>query len=87
VIGMASSPEATTALIDAVRGKGQTFVPNATLARALAAATARGDSFTYLIDLASMLPPGMPEAPPFSAMVMSLGKQGEALSWCVSLQK
>lgn len=87
VIGMASSPEATTALIDAARGKGQTFVPNETLARALAASTARGDSFAYFLDLASMLPPNLPEAPPISAMVMSLGKQGEALSLCVSLQK
>lgn len=87
VIAMASSPEAAAATIDAARGKGQTFVPNEALARALATSRSRGDSFAYYLDFASMLPPNLPEPPPFNAIVMSLGKQGEALSLCMSIQK
>lgn len=78
------------ALIDAARGKGSTYTPSASIQAVLDSSKQNNESLIYYIDfkaLMSSLPTPAPVELPFAAIVMSLGKQGEALSTRISLRK
>ena len=84
---MASSADDMAELIDAARGKTKTFEPSKGIQRAMEVSQARGESLFYYLDFAALLPAGSAGELPFGAMVMGMGKQGEALSVCLSLRK
>ncbi|GEM_PF-2611794 len=64
-------------LIDAARGDGDQFEASGDLDAALRESTARGESFVYYFDIGAIAPPETDI--PFSAMSMSMGRDGSAL--------
>ena len=83
---MGSSAEDIEGLIDAVRSESEPAPLGPDLAHALAASTARGESLFYWFDFAGLMPtPNV--GLPFRGVVMGMGKQGDALSLCISLTK
>jgi hypothetical protein len=77
-------------LIDAARGKGTPYQPSAAIQGAIDASVKHGESIVYYINFAKMMasaPVPMPVQLPFSAVVMGMGRSGEALSMRVSLLK
>lgn len=79
----AREPDAIGKAIDAARGKADRFTPPAALAAALAASKARADSLLYYL----AFPDTGPIQLPMHAVAVGVGKQGDALSVCLSLQK
>jgi hypothetical protein len=78
------------ALIDSSRGKGTTYQPSAAIQAAIDSSVQNGESLVYYIDFAKMMasaPVPLPADMPFTAVVMGMGRQGEALSTRVSLRK
>jgi hypothetical protein len=76
--------------IDAARGKGTTYQPSAAVQAAIDSSVQNGESLVYYIDFAKLLasaPTPVPVDMPFSAVVMGMGRHGEALSTRVSLRK
>lgn len=75
-------------LIDASRGKAAAYQPSAAVQSAIDTSVKNGESLVYYIDFAKMMassPVPVPADMPFKAIVMGLGRQGEALSTRVSL--
>jgi hypothetical protein len=77
------------ATIDSARGKGESMTPTPTMAAALAASKARGDSMLMFMDLSQLAAQAGGQAPqtPFSAVGFSVGKYDGALSARMSLLK
>lgn len=77
------------AAIEAARGKAPSFQPSPDLTAALESSKQNGESLIYYINFAKFLPPGSPQPAdlPFGAVVMGMGKHGDALSMRVSLHK
>lgn len=78
------------ALIDSSRGKGTAYQPSPAIQAAIDSSVQNGESLVYYIDFAKLLasaPNPLPDDMPFSAVVMGMGKHGEALSTRVSLRK
>jgi hypothetical protein len=78
------------ALIDASRGKGTTYQPSPAVQAAIDSSVQNGESLVYYIDFAKLMasaPTPLPADMPFAAIVMGMGRQGEALSTRVSLRK
>jgi hypothetical protein len=83
---MAGAPEGeTTRLIDAARGKQPGLQLSGRAALAMTNSTALGESVFYFADFARFDPRGTDGERPFAAMVMALGKHGDALSLHISL--
>jgi hypothetical protein len=77
-------------LIDSARGKGTTYQPSAPIQAAIDASVRNAESLVYYIDFNKMMASGpvpLPADMPFTAVVMGMGKTGEALSLRVSLLK
>lgn len=78
------------ALIDAARGKGSTYQPSPKIAGALDSSVKIGESLLYYIDfkaLTASMPTPTPVEMPFAAVVMGMGKHGDALGLRISLVK
>jgi hypothetical protein len=89
VIASADTEGATVrALIDAARGKGTTYQPSAGIQAAIDSSVQNGESFVYYINFGQLLAGApVPVEMPFAAVVMGMGRHGEALSTRVSLRK
>jgi hypothetical protein len=74
---------AIQALIDAARGKGGTFVAGDDLTAALALSQKRGDSAIIYFDVSGFAP----AQTPFRSLVMTMGKDGAALSMRMAVRK
>jgi hypothetical protein len=77
-------------IIDAARGKGTSYQPSAPIQAALDASVQNGESLFYYIDFAKLMassPLPLPVEMPFTAVVVGMGRHGEALSMRVSLRK
>jgi hypothetical protein len=77
-------------LIDASRGKGAAYQPSPAIQAAIDGSVQNGESLVYYIDFAKLMassPTPMPADMPFTAIVMGMGRHGEALSTRVSLRK
>ncbi len=85
----ASDDKPIVALIDAARGKGETLEISGAFEQALSASKGRGESLIYWFDISKLMDASAPPAVgvPFRAIAMGMGKQGEALSLCISLRK
>lgn len=78
------------ALIDSSRGKGTAYQPSPAIQAAIDSSVQSGESLVYYIDFAKLMasaPTPLPADMPFTAIVMGMGRQGEALSTRVSLRK
>jgi hypothetical protein len=77
-------------LIDSARGKGTTYTPAPAIKAAIDSSVQNGESLVYYIDFAKMMasaPTPMPADMPFAAIVMGMGRKGDALSMRISLLK
>jgi hypothetical protein len=78
------------ALIDSSRGKGTTYQPSPAVQAAIDSSVKNGESLVYYIDFVKLMasaPTPLPADVPFTAIVMGMGRQGDALSTRLSLLK
>jgi hypothetical protein len=77
-------------VIDSARGKGTTYTPTPAIKAAIDSSVQNGESLVYYIDFAKMMassPTPVPADMPFAAIVMGMGRRGDALSMRISLLK